>query len=578
MSTRRVPVFTEVADCRDCYRCIRVCPVKSIAVRDRAASVVSSECVACGQCVTECPQGRQRIRSDVDRVQALLQGNARVVVSLSSAWASEFMGTPYGAFVQALRALGFDEISELGLGAEAMARECAQYVAMQDSGIWIVPVCPAVTQSIQRDWSHWTPRIIPVLSPLLSHASLLKAELGPEVKVVGIGPCVSQKLEADEHPELVEAVITFGELHSWMLDRGIHPKHFDGSAAVEHVPRAACGGHRHTIARGALREIRQYLPDADSIDWINYSGFPRVREALMGLESWSGGGRLVIELLACGGGCVHGPGASRLHSLTQRQLSVYKAYPACSPSSALQSGSNVSLAVEYKALGADSCMVFSARMLAEQLAKVGRLSAQDEINCGSCGYETCQRFAVAMCQQRAEPEMCVPYQRRVAEEKFNVLLNHMPSGVVVVDANLRIVEANWNLAQMLGPDVELVYDRNPGLTGLEAELYIPFHRFLSAVLRSGEQLVSRDERVGNRLLLVSVFTVQAHQLVCAIVRNMYSSEVRGDEIVHRSNALIVRNLETVQKIAYLLGENAAHTESELNGIVQSFMGEGQHEG
>lgn len=571
--TRRSPVFTEPADCLDCYRCVRVCPVKSVRVEGGSASVVAEECVACGFCVMECPHGHQRIRSDVERVHQLLVAKERVIVSLSSTWASEFPGVPYSSLIQALRALGFDEISELGLGAEIMARECAHYVASQGPGVMIIPACPAVTNYIQREWSHWAGNLIPTASPLISHARLLKATLGEEVRIVGIGPCVAQKLEADEHPELVSAVITFGELHSWMLDRGIHPSHYAENEIITHVPYEAQRGHRHTIARGILYDIEAAMPKEENVEWLYYSGIERVREALTGLETWSDGTRLVMEFLGCAGGCVHGPGASRLQSLTQRQMAVIKTYPVSEKREWLERKLPADFSVRYESKREEICALFSPLELSEQLAKVGIYSAQDQTNCGCCGYATCQQFAIAMCNGRAESGMCVPYQRKVAEGKFDVLLNHMPSGVVVVDSNLRIIEANWNAAHMLGPAVELAFDRHPGLSGLEAERYIPFHRHFSNVLRSGEQLLSRDERVGSHLLRVSVFTIQSHELVCAIIRNMYASDVRSDEIVRRSNALITKNLETVQKIAYLLGENASETESELNAIVESFRGE-----
>ena len=165
--------------------------------------------------------------------------------------------------------------------------------------------------------------------------------------------------------------------------------------------------------------------------------------------------------------------------------------------------------------------------------------------------------------------MCVSYQREVAQGQFDVLFNHMPSGVALVDDSLRILQINWNLARMLGHDAELAYDRNPGLEGLSAEQYLPFHKVITTVLRSREAVLNRDQAIGDYVLSVSVFLVERFNIACAIVRNLYSSDVRNDEIARRAEDLITKNLTTVQQIAYLLGESAAETETVLNSIMES---------
>lgn len=71
------------------------------------------------------------------------------------------------------------------------------------------------------------------------------------------------------------------------------------------------------------------------------------------------------------------------------------------------------------------------------------------------------------------------------------------------------------------------------------------------------------------MLKLTLFTIQNRKLVCGFVRNLFLQDVRNDEIVARARAVINDNLETVQKIAYLLGESASRTEAILNSILES---------
>ena len=38
------------ANCKDCYKCIRTCPVKAISFTENQAQIISAECIQCGQC------------------------------------------------------------------------------------------------------------------------------------------------------------------------------------------------------------------------------------------------------------------------------------------------------------------------------------------------------------------------------------------------------------------------------------------------------------------------------------------------------------------------------------------------
>lgn len=570
---KQSPVYTYPSSCRDCYRCVRVCPVGSIRVARDEVSVISDECVACGQCVRECPKGLQRVRSDVDRVVGLLRSSKRVLVSLAPSWVSEFPDVTAGALLASLRALGFRWVSEMALGADMLNRYVAQHYEQHPSQVVFLPGCPAAMEFIQNRYPHYTPWILSAATPLLSHAGLLRKYFGSDIAVVAITPCVAQKMEADRHPEAIDAAITFAELHSWFLDQGVSTRAKEAAAydadVEEFVPLPASGGARYAMRGGMVEELKMYIPPEAPVHYAAYSGFDSIRAALDGLESWGNRGKFIVELMACEGGCVNSPAASHQQSLALRQQSLVDSYPVRCALNHSCLFPAVDMSYDYQQKRELQCEVISPQQVAEQLKRVGQNTRQDNSDCGCCGYATCQDFGRALCRGTAEPTMCVSYQREVAQGQFDVLFNHMPSGVALVDDSLRILQINWNLARMLGHDAELAYDRNPGLEGLSAEQYLPFHKVITTVLRSREAVLNRDQAIGDYVLSVSVFLVERFNIACAIVRNLYSSDVRNDEIARRAEDLITKNLTTVQQIAYLLGESAAETETVLNSIMES---------
>ncbi|MEG1635526.1 MAG: (Fe-S)-binding protein, partial [Rikenellaceae bacterium] len=190
-------------------------------------------------------------------------------------------------------------------------------------------------------------------------------------------------------------------------------------------------------------------------------------------------------------------------------------------------------------------------------------------NCGGCGYPDCYSFAIALAEDNTKAEMCVYYQKQLAQNKFTMLLSKMPSGVAVVGSDMKIIEANRNFATMLGADSMMIYDANPGMAGADITRLLTFHIMVSDVLKSGMNSVEKDVQIKDKMIKLTVFTLQKHNMVCILARNMFLSDVRNDEILSRTRKVINDNLETVQQIAYLLGENASKTEAVLNSIIES---------
>jgi GMP synthase PP-ATPase subunit len=91
----------------------------------------------------------------------------------------------------------------------------------------------------------------------------------------------------------------------------------------------------------------------------------------------------------------------------------------------------------------------------------------------------------------------------------------------------------------------------------------------TSVLQTGEEMIEHTIRDNGMMLHVSVVTIQPGKIVCGVIQNMQEPEVRKDMIKNSVREVIHQNMAVVQKIAYLLGENASFTESMLNTIMES---------
>jgi len=212
---------------------------------------------------------------------------------------------------------------------------------------------------------------------------------------------------------------------------------------------------------------------------------------------------------------------------------------------------------------------YNAQQILEALNNIGKLMPQDELNCSGCGYDTCRDFAMAMIDGLAEPAMCVSFMRKVANNQATILLQKIPSGVVVVDDNLKVVDMNLSCAKMLGPEIELIYDAMPGLVGANIEKLGKMSAHFPTAIHTGKEFKEIPIIENNRSYQLSIFNIQKHKLITGIIQNLSQPQFNMEIIEKRTREVIQKNMETVQKIAVLLGENASVTDSLLNSIIQN---------
>ena len=190
-------IVSTISDrCKRCYSCIRECPAAAIRVIDAQAKVIEERCIACGHCVKVCSQDAKQIFSEIDDTYQLLQsGNAIAIVapSFAASFPDEYKKVP-----AALRKLGFTKVIETAFGADLISNDYMDLIKADNDKTVISSACPAVVSFIQKYYMELVPNLAQVVSPMIALGRYLKKDLGEDVKIVFIGPCVAKKHEAQD--------------------------------------------------------------------------------------------------------------------------------------------------------------------------------------------------------------------------------------------------------------------------------------------------------------------------------------------------------------------------------------------
>jgi|CZKF01.1.fsa_nt_gi iron only hydrogenase large subunit-like protein len=558
------PIYTQERECQDCHKCIRECPVKAIRVEDGYARVVPELCIMCGNCVLACPSSAKRVRDDLPVAKALLKSRHKVIASLAPSFVAQFSGVRSAQLIHALKKLGFFAVSETALGAQQVSAGIFSLMCSKPKQIWISSACPVVVDFIGKYHPECQPHVFSVLSPLLTHCKMLRAQYGDDIATIFIGPCIAKKMEAEQHPELLDAVLTFEDLEHWLSEENIHLEEIAETPADHFEPEEAEEGALYPIDGGMVPDVAGDR-EVNRSQFMAFSGIANVEQALKGISEWKPEHNIFFELTACAGSCVNGPKAARTTSVARRRYDILHY---------AKSGSEhprklaLGIAGHYAA-SPIARNEYSEMQLQEVLRTVGKYSAEDELNCGGCGYDSCRDFAHALIAKNSERMMCATYTRKLAQKKANALLNKMPSAVVIVNEELKIIECNLNFVRLFSEDAE----ESATLEGSALSAVIPFSYLFHRVLDSDEDIVGHDIRYQRSILNTSIFTIEPHSVLCGIFQDITKPIFQKEQIIGRAREVIQKNLKTVQQIAYLLGENAADSEIILNSIVRSFSPE-----
>ncbi|MDN5278507.1 MAG: two-component system, NtrC family, sensor kinase [Clostridiales bacterium] len=412
-SVKEGTIFTIPERCRKCYTCVRECPVKAIRVIDGQAKVINDRCIACGNCVKVCSRKAKQVLDSIEHCRALLSLEKPAVAIVAPSAAAEFHDIDREQFVGMLRALGFSRANEVAFGADLVASKYHDLLHQprSDKKQWIATTCPAVINFVEKYYPEQIDSLAPIVSPMIATARVVRDIVGQDISVVFIGPCTAKKCEGlDEDLEgEIDCVLTFVELRQMLAEDGIDPEHVE---RIEFDKPWGGTGSLFPIG-GGLLQAAEINEDLMAEDVVSINDRVHFVEALKEFDNGNLKVRL-LEVLACEG-CIMGAGMTIKGSQFIRRHMVGKyARNRMTKMDLAQWKQDVE---NYKKL--DLSRKYRPKDQREEnpgedvinmiLAEMGKFSKEDELNCGACGYETCREHALAIFQNLAESEMCLPY-------------------------------------------------------------------------------------------------------------------------------------------------------------------------
>ncbi len=549
------------SNCKNCYKCIRHCPVKSIRFSGNQAHIVGNECILCGQCFVVCPQNAKEIVDETEKVKVLLQGGEPVIVSLAPSFIANYSGVGINGMREALKSLGFFDVEETAIGATIVKTEYERMLREEEHDVIITSCCHSINLLIQKHFPHLLPYLADVVSPMQAHCLDIKKRY-PGAKTVFVGPCVAKKDEAEHYEGIVDAVLTFEELTNWLKKENIQ---FKKEAEYIEESRARF----FPTVGGVLKTMAQ------DIDGYTYMAFDGVENCITALQDIEDGNihKCFIEMSACVGSCVGGPVMEKYRRSPIRDFKAVSDFAGKRDFDVPQPDS-IELKKHFEFIE-QKLQPPSEREIGEILRQMGKTKPEDELNCGSCGYNTCREKAVAIYQGKAEISMCLPYLKDKAESFSDSIVNNTPNGIIVLNEKLEVQQINsaardiMNIrssSDVLGDQVVRILDPKIFLDVLSEGKAVKCQRtYLAEYKKYVEQTVVYDK--SNRLLI-------------GIMRNVTDEETERErkesisrQTVETADRVVDKQMRIVQEIASLLGETAAETKIALSKLKESITDE-----
>ncbi len=549
------------SNCKNCYKCIRHCPVKSIRFSGNQAHIIKDDCILCGHCFVACPQNAKQIVDDTEKVKVMLQTGEPVVVSLAPSFIANYPGVGIDSMREALKKLGFADAEETAIGATIVKTEYERMLREDNKDVIISSCCHSVNLLIQKYFPIALQYLADVLSPMQAHCQDIKKRI-PNVKTVFIGPCVAKKDEADHYKGLVDAVLTFEELTNWLSREGIELRQ---EADKTEESRARF----FPVTGGVLKTMKQ---NAEGYTYLAIDGVENCIEALKDIES----GKVhhcFIEMNACSGGCVSGPVMEKYHKNPIKDYIAVSQYAGTKDFDVPQPDF-MHLRKSFSPIDRESRMP-SETEIQRILRQMGKFKPSQELNCGSCGYNTCREKAIAIYHGKAEASMCLPYLKDKAESFSDAIVKNTPNGLIVLNEDLEVQQINAaarkimnirSASDVLGEPVVRILDPMVFMNALESRLGVIEQReYLAEYKRYVEETVVHD--------------TESHLLIC-IMRDVTSEERErekkeniGRQTIEVADKVVDKQMRIVQEIASLLGETAAETKIALSKLKESISNE-----
>jgi len=549
------------SNCKNCYKCIRHCPVKAIRFSGNQAHIIGNECILCGQCFVVCPQNAKEIVDGTEKVKVLLQSGDPVIVSLAPSFIANYHDVGIESMRKALKQLGFTDVEETAQGATIVKTEYERMLQEDERDIIISSCCHSINLLIQKHFPSALEYLADVMSPMQAHCMDIKKRY-PNAKTVFVGPCVAKKDEADYYEGIVDAVLTFEELSKMLTE-----KHIELEKELDQ--------DEHSRARffpttgGILKTMAQ---DAPGYTYMAIDGVENCMSALRDIEN----GKIhhcFIEMSACVGSCINGPVMEKnRHSSVSDYIAI--ANYAGEKDFEVEQPHSTELRKMFSFIERKLPQP-SEIEIANILRQMGKIRPSQELNCGSCGYNTCREKAIAIYQGKAEISMCLPYLKDKAESFSDAIVKNTPNGLIVLNEALEVQQINAAARKIMN-----IRTSSDVLGDLVVRIMDP--AIFVQVLESGRNVHNQRVYLAEykRYVELTVVYDQDSRLLICIMRDVTEEETQREkresisrQTIEVADKVVDKQMRIVQEIASLLGETAAETKIALAKLKESIADE-----
>lgn len=565
------------AKCKNCFKCVRICDVKAITIKNEQAHILNDKCILCGQCLEACPQNAKTFISDLDLVKSYLKQKEKVIVSIAPSYLGVLDFDTPGQVFTALRNLGFYAVRETAEGAAYVTKEYEALLKSHKMENIITTCCPSANDLIEIYYPSLIPYMAPVISPMIAHGKLIKKLYGLDTKIVFLGPCIAKKREAegDERTKgYIDAVITFQELKEWLVNEGICLKDLPDSEPDNPDP---CVNRLYPISSGVLSSVIASKDGQDPYRKFYVHGMNNCIELFNSMQKGEIQGSF-IEVNLCNGGCIKGTGLDREPiSRFKVKLDMEEQIP----KEPIQDGHYCDLLTKEEMLKifhdrSPMDPMPSEKQIRDVLKQLGKTKPEHELNCGACGYQSCREKAIAVCQGKAELSMCMPYMHEKAQSLANIVLDTTPNIIIIVDSDMKIIEFSHAAEN---------YFHIPRVTAKEKYLYeLIDHTDFETVLNTHENILGKKVTYPELGIttLQNIVYVEQQNGVLGIFQDITSTEEKQKqaykikiETIEMAQRVIDKQMLVAQEIAGLLGETTAETKVTLTKLRDTIIYDGE---
>lgn len=557
------------ANCKNCYKCIRGCPVKAINFKNYQAEIIEDECILCGRCLQLCPQNAKSVIDDVGKVRDFINKGFKVYGSIAPTFAPAFNIKSEAGIHQIFQKLGFTHVEETAVGATQVSSEYSKLLINQNMTNIISTACPAIVSLVEKYYPELIEQLAPVVSPMIAHAKMMKETYGSSIKIIFVGPCLAKKEEYHDlqNDGIIDAVITFEELENWISEENLICDNLEENMEYdEHLLTS-----RFYPAPGGILKTLEPLSQFN-YKFIKFDGIERCMGILNQIKNGNFKGYF-IEMNSCVGGCL---GGTCMNSDSGCYLSLKEKLTEFINKPKL----GIIEPVEYKQLNFTKKFIDKSKKykipdeqtMVKILAEIGKFSKDKELNCGACGYPTCRDKAIAVYNNKAEVHMCLPFMRERAESMSNVTLNSSPNAVFAVNIDLIIQEINSAARKLFNLETQ----------GLEGRSIFDVLDCADIVIVSETKVDSLNKKFEYKkyglIVEQSIIYIKEAHMIIIVIKDITENEKRKqqmykvrNETIKIAQNVINNQMVVAQEIASLLGETTAETKIALTKLKNSIQ-------